>query len=239
MSNDMPTPTPTNALRTQMITRAVAQAQDGKLAITVRNVAMFLPGPTAFDAKLKAMEDFALDDDDLRPFLPPIISAETFDRLKDVELVLPDQPAEVVESPQAHYERLEQRSIALERERNDLKFQHQTAIRDELTARNALDQVARTFLAGFGKPQTPDELLKDHARGEAERRRAIAAGEITPSGHRISTVGPSQLDRFMYATGGAQGRRSGPNGEPLSGARRGAYRPNAEQMRVAKLPSER
>ena len=49
----------------QMVARAVQQAQNGKLAITVRNVAMFLPGPTAFDPKLKAMRVFELDADDL------------------------------------------------------------------------------------------------------------------------------------------------------------------------------
>lgn len=246
MSNEMPTPTPHNALRAQMISRAVTQARDGKLPLTVRNVAMFLPGPTAYDAKLKAMPDFELDGDDLRPFQPLVISAENLERLKDAEIELPDPPKVVTESPQVRYQNLEALSLDLERERSDLKFSHQTAIRDEVMARNELDQIARAFLAGYAKPQTPSELLKDHARSEAERRRAIAAGEVQPIQH-VSTVGPSKLDRYAYATGGARGRRSGPNGEPLYGFRRGGERPNAEQMRAAneevlrnaKLPSER
>lgn len=247
MSNEMPTPTPRNALRAQMVARAVKQAQDGKLPLTIRNVAMFLPGPSAYDAKLKAMPSFELDADDLHPFQPPIISAENLEQLKDVELVHVEPKAVApVESPQVRYQKLEALSLDLERERNDLKFTHQTAIRDEVIARNELDQIARAFLANMGKPQSPDELLKDHARSEAERRRAIAAGEIQPIQH-VSTVGPSKLDRFAYATGGPRGRRSGPNGEPLYDFRRSGQRPNAEQMRAAhaevlrnaKLPSER
>src|ERR1700692_2509434 len=182
MSNGSPTPTPHNALRAQMVTRAVAQAQDGKLPLTVRNVAMFLPGPTAYDAKLKAMPDFELDADDLRPFQPPTISAETLDRLKDAEHELPGQQGVApVESQAVRYAQLEALSLDLERERNDLKFTHQTAIRDEVIARNELDQIARAFLANIGRPQTPDELLKDHARSEAERRPAVAAGGIAPT----------------------------------------------------------
>jgi hypothetical protein len=231
MSNDMPTPSPQNALRNQMVQRAVAQARDGKLPLTVRNVAMFLPGPTAYDAKLKAMPSFELDADDLRPFLP--LSAETLEKLRDVELVLPDRPPVkdvVVHDPQ----RLANALLELERERNDLKFQHQTAIRDEVIARNDLDQIARAFLAGFAKPQSPDELLKDHARSEAERRRQIAAGEIKPA-QRVSTVGPSVLDRFAAA------QRGGNAGFAGQGYRRGAFSSAHKGQTVArpKVPSER
>jgi hypothetical protein len=205
MSNDMPTPTPHNALRAQMVNRAVTQARDGKLPITVRNVSMFLPGPTAYSAENKALPDFLLDAEDLAPFLPPTISAETLDRFKDVELVhVEPTPAPVVESPQVRYQKLEALSLDLERERNDLKFQHQTAIRDEVVARNELDQIARAFLAGMGKPQTHDELLREHARSEAERRRAIAAGEIPAPRARVSTVGPSVVDRFAAAQRGGR-----------------------------------
>jgi hypothetical protein len=235
MSNDMPEPTPHNALRAQMVARAVAQARDGKLPLTVRNVAMFLPGPTVYSAEHKAMADFELEAEDLRSFMPPpTISAEALEQLRDVELVLPDQPAEVVTPPAVRFEQLDQRALELEGERNDLKFQHQTAIRDEIEARNALDKIARAFLAGFGKPQTPDELLKDHARGEAERRRQIAAGEIRPA-QRVSTVGPSVLDRFAAA------QRGGHAGFAGQGYRRGAYSSAHKGQIVAppRLPSER
>ena len=206
MSNEMPTPTPHNALRAQMVNRAVTQARDGKLPLTIRNVAMFLPGPTAYSAENKALPDFLLDAEDLAPFLPPTISAENLERLKDVELELPAGPTipVVVESPQVRYQKLEALSLDLERERNDLKFQHQTAIRDEVVARNELDQIARAFLAGMGKPQTHDELLREHARSEAERRRAIAAGEIPAPRARVSTVGPSVVDRFAAAQRGGR-----------------------------------
>jgi hypothetical protein len=129
------------------------------------------------------------------------------------------------------------RSLELDRERVDLRFRHDTAIRDELAARHALEAAARAFMAGFGKPMSRDELLKQHAASEAERRRKIAAGEL-PS-QRPRAIGPSQLDRYAYGTGGARGRRVGPNGEPLYDFRRGGQRPNAELSRQAKLPSER
>jgi hypothetical protein len=232
MSNEMPTPTAHNALRAQMVTRAVAQAQDGKLALTVRNVAMFLPGPTAYDAKLKAMPDFELDADDLRPFQPPTISAETLDRLKDAEHELPEpQVVAPVESQAVRYAKLEALSLDLERERNDLKFTHQTAIRDEVIAHNELDQIARAFLANMGRPQTPDELLKDHARSEAERRRQIAAGEIQPT-NKVHTPGPSVLDRFAYA------QRGGRAGFAGRGYARGGL-PASRQGGTVKLPSQR
>ena len=119
----------------------------------------------------------------------------------------------------------------------DLRFKHDAAVRDELAARHALEAAARAFMAGFGKPMSRDELLKQHAASEAERRRQIAAGEL-PS-PRPRAIGPSQLDRYAYGTGGARGRRVGPNGEPLYDFRRGGQRPNAELSRQAKLPSER
>jgi hypothetical protein len=226
-----------------MVQRAVAQAQNGKLKLTVRNVAMFLPGPTAFDPKLKAMESFELDAEDLAPYLPPdeqpAMSAEVAERLKDVEIeyVAPSAPEPVIDPPQVRYQKLELRSLELERIRVDLRFQHDTAIREELAARHALEAAARTFMSGFGKPMTRDELLKQHAASEAERRRQIAAGELpVPRPH---VIGPSQLDKFAYATGGARGRRVGPNGEQVFDFRRGGNRPNAELQRQAKLPSER
>ena len=228
----------TNPLRQQMVARAVQQAQNGNLEITLRNVSMFLPGPTAFDAELKEQVDFELDADDIAPYLPaptpePVSLA---DRLADVEIeyVAPTP----VESPAVRYQKLEHRSLELERERAELRVVYDVAIRDELNARHELDRVARAFMTGFGKPQTPDELLKQHAASEAERRRKIAAGEL-PAPRRQSTVGPSVLDRFAYATGGANGRRVGPNGEQVYGFRRGGQRPNAELARQAKLPSQR
>ena len=43
-----------NVLRQNMTRNAVAKARDGNLEINIRNVAMFLPGPTAFDPALAA-----------------------------------------------------------------------------------------------------------------------------------------------------------------------------------------
>jgi hypothetical protein len=228
MSNDMPTPTQTNALRAQMVARAVSQARDGKLPITVRNVAMFLPGPSAYSAEHKAMPDFELDGDDLRTFLP--IAPDVLAKLRDVELVLPDAPAEV--APQVTYEQLDAKLLELERERVDLKFQHQTAIRDEVVTHNELDQVARLFLTNFAKPQTPSELLKDNARSESERRRQIAAGEIPAPRKAVSSVGPSVLDKFAAA------QRGGRAGFAGRGYSRGAY-PASQQGGMVKPPSER
>jgi hypothetical protein len=228
-----------------MVAAAVQRAHDGKLPITVKNVSLFLPGPGAFTAELKAQPDFELDLDDLSPYLPPHeqppLPPEVLERLKDAVIELPDKVESVAPTPpnpQVRYQQLELRSLELERERVDLRFRHDTAIRDELNARHALESAARVFMAGFGKPMTRDELLKQHAASEAETRAKIASGEL-PAPRRQSTVGPSMLDRFAAATGGARGRRVGPNGEPLYDFRRGGQRPNAELTRQAKLPSER
>ena len=40
---------------------------------------------------------------------------------------------------EVRFQKLEQRSLELERERDDLRFTYDTAIRDELNARNELD----------------------------------------------------------------------------------------------------
>jgi hypothetical protein len=233
----------TNVLRTQMVAAAVQRAHDGKLQINVKNVSLFLPGPGAFTAELKAQPDFELDLDDLSPYLPPDeqppLPPEVMERLKDAVIELPEPVLETPSpvDPRVRYQQLELRSLELERERVDLRFRHDTAIRDELAARHALEAAARAFMAGFGKPMSRDELLKQHAASEAERRRQIAAGEL-PS-PRPRAIGPSALDRYAYNTGGARGRRVGPGGEQVFDFRRGGQRPNAELSRQAKLPSER
>jgi hypothetical protein len=164
------------------------------------------------------------------------------ERLKDAVIELPDRPeserSEPPIDPRVRYQQLEMRSLELDRERVDLRFRHDTAIRDELNARHALESAAREFMAGFGKPMTRDELLKQHAASEAETRAKIASGEL-PAPRRQSTVGPSQLDRYAFNTQRPRGRTVGPNGEPLFDFRRGGQRPNAELSRQAKLPSER
>ena len=58
----------TNVLRTQMVAAAVQRAHDGKLPINIKNVSLFLPGPGAFTAELKAQPAFELDLDDLSPY---------------------------------------------------------------------------------------------------------------------------------------------------------------------------
>jgi hypothetical protein len=190
----------TNILRDQMVRRAVQKAQNGKFDINIRNVAMFLPGPTANDAKLREQEDFALDADDLRPWLPvpgpePGSLAE---RLKDVEIeYVEPNPSE---RPAVRYAALEAKAIELEQERADLRVTFDVAIRDELNARHELDSVARAFMNGFAAPMTPDQLLKQHAASEAETRAKIARGELP--GRRAQPVGPSVLDRFMAAQRG-------------------------------------
>jgi hypothetical protein len=214
----------TNPLRQQMVARAVQQTQNGKMAITLRNVAMFLPGPTGFDPKLKAQVDFELDAEDLAPYLPaPTPAVETpslAERLADVEIeFVPPTP---VEPPEVRYQRLQNRMLELERERVDLRFTYDTAIRDEINARNELDKIARVFMNGFVRI-SPDELLKQHAASEAETRRKIAAGEI-PKPHRVNTVGPSALDRYMAA------QRGGNPGFAGRGYARGAQPANKRLM---------
>lgn len=220
----------TNPLRQQMVSRAVQQAQNGKLEINLRNVAMFLPGPTAFDEKLKTQVDFELDADDLAPYLPgptPVVETPSLaERLRDVELEF------VPPTPPVSYQELEQKMLELERERVDLRFAHDTAIRDELNARHELEQVARAFMNGIATT-TPDQLLKQHAASENERRRKIAAGEI-PAPRRHDTTGPSVLDKYAAA------QRGGRAGFAGQGYRRGAYGAAQRGQYVKpKLPSER
>jgi hypothetical protein len=236
-----------NPIRSQMVARAVQKSQSGNFEINIRNVSAFLPGPLAFDPALKAKPPFELDDEDLAPYLPgPTPEAVRTLAQREVEIVLPDQPKPPAEPAAVRFRKLEARSLELEHERADLRVTYDVAIRDELNARHELERVARAFMAGFDKPVSPDELLKQHAASEAERRRKIASGEL-PAPRRQSTVGPSVLDRVAFATGGARGRRTGPNGERIYDFRRSGERPNAEQMRRAhqavlanaKLPSER
>ena len=86
----------TNVLRTQMVAAAVQRAHDGKLPINIKNVSLFLPGPGAFTAELKAQPAFELDLDDLSPYLPPDkqppLPPEVLERLKDAVIELPDNP---------------------------------------------------------------------------------------------------------------------------------------------------
>jgi len=183
-----------------MVARAVQQAQNGNLEISLRNVAMFLPGPTAFNPELRAQADFELDADDLAPYMPaptpePVMTLA--ERLTDVEIEYVEPTP--VESPVVRFQKLEQRSLELERERHDLRFTYDTAIRDELNARNELNSVARAFMQGFATT-TPDQLLKQYAASEAEKRRKIASGELVV--HRPNTTGGSALDRYMAAQRG-------------------------------------
>lgn len=113
----------TNPLRQQMVARAVQKAHNGKLEINVRNVSMYLPGPAAFDPKLKAMESFELDDTDLSPYLPaptPEPAMTLAERLADVEIEF--VPPEPVEPPAVRYQWLQNRMLELERERVDLSL---------------------------------------------------------------------------------------------------------------------
>ncbi len=213
----------TNPLRQQMVARAVQKAHNGKLEINVRNVSMYLPGPAAFDPKLKAMESFELDDTDLSPYLPaptPEPAMTLAERLADVEIEF--VPPEPVEPPAVRYQWLQNRMLELERERVDLRFSHDTSIRDEINARNELDKIARAFMNGLTRV-TPDQLLKQHAQAEAETRRKIAAGEL-PKPHRVNTVGPSALDRYMAA------QRGGNPGFAGRGYARGAQPANKRLM---------
>ncbi len=233
----------TNPIRTRMVARAVQQTQNGKMAITVRNVSMFLPGPSAFDPKLKAMESFELDEQDLSPYLPAPTPdpGSLADRLADVEIEYVE-PAPV-ESPGVRYQKLELRSLELERERADLRVTYDVAIRDELNARNELDRIARAFMQGFGAPITPDQLLKAHATTEAETRAKIAAGEL-PGRRRVDTTGPSVLDKFAAAQRGGRpgfaGRGYARGGQPVSKRiMPGVVAPRLGPSERPKLPSER
>lgn len=188
-----------NVLREQMVRRAVTRTQHESQggAVTVENVRRYLPGPFADDPKLKALEDFGLDAGDIAPYLPSPVEPVEVEPVKDAVSHDP-QPEPLT------YEQLDSVGLELEHKRVDLRFTYDTAIKDELAARIELDQVARAFMQGFGKPMTPDELLKAHAASEAETRRKIASGELPA--RRRPTVGPSTLDKFMAAQrGGAPG----------------------------------
>ena len=157
-----------------------------------------------------------------------------------------EEPKKPVEPPHIRYSQLEALSLDLEHERADLRVSLDTAIRDELTARLELDRIARSFMQGFGRPQTPDELLKAHAASEAETRRKIAAGELP--GRRHSPVGPSVLDQYAAAQRGGRagfaGRGYTRGASPVS--KRTMPFPRTAQAagqpggaRLQKLPSER
>ena len=188
-----------NALRAQMVAAAVSKAHVGNLDITIRNVSMFLPGPSAYDAALKEQPPFELDDDDLAPYLPQAVPPEPPTRIEEPQPVLPE-PGEQPEPPQVRVAKLEQHRLDLERQRVELRFAHDTAVREELAARNNLDNIARAFLAGYAPPVSHDQLLRQHAATEAQRRQDIADGKLP--GRRAPTVGPSALDRYAAAQRG-------------------------------------
>jgi hypothetical protein len=211
----------TNVLREQMTKRAVAKTQAQKLEITIRNVSMFLPGPLAFDPELKAQEPFELDDDDLKPWVaaPTIFSETRSAPLPEPEVIEKPTPAPVLKPAAVRFAKLQEHAHELEIERNDLRYALDAAIRDELNAHHDLERVARSFVAGFARPTTPDELLKAHAESEAETRRKVANGEL-PARRRIDTTGPSRLDKFMAAQRGGNpafaGRGYARGGLPVS-----------------------
>jgi hypothetical protein len=196
-----------NPLRDQMVRRAVTRTQHESEEVTIENVRKYLPGPHAgYDAKLREQEDFLLDADDLAPYLPAPAEPVEPEPVKDASGHDPQpvEPPKPVEPPQVRYVRLDAKAIELEHERANLRVTYDVAIRDELAARLELDKIARTFMAGFGAPMTPDQLLKQHAASEAETRRKIAAGELP--GRRAHQVGPSVLDKYAAAQrGGAPG----------------------------------
>jgi hypothetical protein len=217
-----------NPLRQNMTRDAVAKARDGNLEITVRNVAMFLPGPTAFDPALKKQPDFALDADDIAPYLPlaaePLI-VEPSTEIVDAKTVEVQQP---VESPQARIARLETATIKLERERQDLRYAREQAVIDERAAQLELEKIARAFMSGFSPPITPDQLLRQHVQQQAEQRRLRAEGKVP--GPRARTVGPSTLDRYAAA------QRGGSPGFAGRGYSRGGLPATKRQMTFPTTP---
>lgn len=206
-----------NVLRQNMVRDAVAKARNGNLEITVRNVAMFLPGPTAFDVALRTQEDFAVDLDDIAPYLPePQVEHHPAEVASQV--VAHDNNSEPVESPQDRVARLEAATINLERERQDLRYNREQAVTDERKAQLELEGIARAFMNGFSPPITPDQLLRQHVQQQAEQRTLRAAGKLP--GPKVRAVGPSTLDRYAMAQRGGNpgfaGRAYSRGGQPAT-----------------------
>ena len=236
-----------NFLRNTMIKQAVGFATFKELPITIENVARFLPGPHA-DPELKGaggtllieQADFELDATDLEPWQaskPAPVAAELPEGEKLVGTVaaLPaPAPVKKLSRPE-RFALASDLAVQLEHQRVDLRVELETANRNELDALRERNEIAHAFAAGFGAPQTQEQLLREHIASENEYRRKVAAGEIPARRHY--TGGPSAVDKFAAATRGGNPAWAG------GGFRRGAYSPSqAARLRFQvppKPPSQR
>jgi len=234
-----------NALRVNMVRQAVANATFKELPITVENVQRFLPGPHA-DAELKGIGGvplieqaaFELDQFDLEPWQasePAPMAAELPDgeHVETVAALPAPAPTKMLSRPE-RFAIASELAVQLEQERVDLRVEFEISNRNELAALHERDRIAHAFAQGFGPPQTPEQLIREHIASENEHRRKVAAGEIPA--HRRAR-GPSMVDRFAAAQRGGNPAFSG------NSFRRGAFS-LAQAARLGfkvppKLPSQR
>jgi len=232
----------TNVIRENMVRASVARATYQNEAITIENCRKYLPGPHAIahlkgpTGKLLCQEpDFELDEIDLAPWQPEPMEIEgerTADEsAPDGDTAPPETRAELPR--EVRYAQASEKLVALEQERAELRIELDLARKAELAARHERDRVAQAFVAGFGPPISPAELIRQHIKSEMQTRQDIKDGKLP--GRRVNPVGGSMVDRYASAQRGGNPAFAG------RGYARGAFPASRRGGMVErpKLPSQR